>query len=468
MNIYRLGGLSIFNAWSFFKTRYDFLKSNFDRSGQTMFSFKIWNHDVVAMRGDNARKVFFVEKGLGFADGYTLLMGSVPSLENITVGVVGGEVEEAVAFAKRLQIILRRDRLQDAIPLLLSDLCSDMDALGDEGRINPFNVIYNLVFQMTVRMATCKELADDRKSVAKMNDLFNALEGKASPFALLFGLLLAPWFPGATKKHKEEATRELYEMISSYVDARRKADVPNSDAIDMLIADGSDNPTVVGFILSTIFAGINNTGMVCCWMLLHLGTNNKWRSEATTEIQHLIDTYTDAHSSEPIHQRLSTIPIAAWEDEMPVMDLIIRETLRLIQNGTALRRNLVDDLEVGEKHINKGAFMAYNLGDVHLDERIYKEPFKFDPERFCAPREEDKNGELLFLAWGAGRHPCQGMKVAKLEAKVMMALFLARYEFKVVDASGHLCTKLPQPNRNDIHKARPVGEPCYLQFKTID
>lgn len=85
-----------------------------------------------------------------------------------------------------------------------------------------------------------------------MNDLYLALEGKASPSALLLGLLLAPWFPNAAKKHKEDATRELYEMISSYVDARRKADVPNSDAIDVLIADGSDNPTVVGVCVGSV------------------------------------------------------------------------------------------------------------------------------------------------------------------------------------------------------------------------
>jgi len=391
-------------------------------------------------------------------------------LKDIKVGAVVDVAEEEAAFGKRIQMIFRRDRLQDAIPLMLNDLHRDLNTLGDEEKMNPFIVIYDLVFQMMIRMATCKEFADDTKSVAKTNNLFMALESKATPSALLLGLLLTPWFPDAAKKHKEEATRELYEMISSYVDVRRNADVPNSDAIDVLIADGSDNSTVVGFIIGVIFAGAKNTGLICCWMLLHLATNDIWRAKAITEIQHLLNTYTHthAHSSEPIHQRLSTIPITAWEDEMPVIDLIMRETLRLVMNGSALRRNLVDDLQVDGKCINKGVFVAYNLGDVHLDGGIYKEPFMFDPERFCVPREEDKNGELLFLAWGAGRHPCHGMKVAKLQVKLMIALFLARYDFEVVDAAGQPCIKLPQPNRNDIHKAaRPVGEPCYFQFKKV-
>lgn len=35
-----LGGLSIVNAWSFFNRRYDFLRSNFDKTGHELFSFK--------------------------------------------------------------------------------------------------------------------------------------------------------------------------------------------------------------------------------------------------------------------------------------------------------------------------------------------------------------------------------------------------------------------------------------------
>lgn len=42
----------------------------------------IYQHDVVAMRGDNARKLFFVEKGLGFLEGYMLLVGSVSDLRH--------------------------------------------------------------------------------------------------------------------------------------------------------------------------------------------------------------------------------------------------------------------------------------------------------------------------------------------------------------------------------------------------
>jgi hypothetical protein len=40
-DIHELGGLSILTAWPFFKRRSDFLKANFVKTGQKLFSFKV-------------------------------------------------------------------------------------------------------------------------------------------------------------------------------------------------------------------------------------------------------------------------------------------------------------------------------------------------------------------------------------------------------------------------------------------
>lgn len=41
-------------------------------------------------------------------------------------------------------------------------------------------------------------------------------------------------------------------------------------------------------------------------------------------------------------------------------------------------------------------------GLTHLDEKIYKEPLKFDPDRFLPPRSEEDSEAFSFLAWGVG------------------------------------------------------------------
>ncbi len=78
------------------------------------------------------------------------------------------------------------------------------------------------------------------------------------------------------------------------------------------------------------------------------------------------------------------------------------------------------------------------------------------------------------------------MKVAKLEIKVILALFIAGYDFDVVDSSGNFPTEFPKVDYNDIHqvcdpfctihhdklmhcisKARPTGKPVFLKYKRV-
>ena len=54
------------------------------------------------------------------------------------------------------------------------------------------------------------------------------------------------------------------------------------------------------------------------------------------EVNALVNKHTTNSSNEPLHQRLASIHVSAWEEEMPVLDLIIRETLRINLNGLSL------------------------------------------------------------------------------------------------------------------------------------
>ena len=44
--IHQLGGISIFNTWEFFDKRYDFLRLNREKTGQDLFSFKVFHVSV--------------------------------------------------------------------------------------------------------------------------------------------------------------------------------------------------------------------------------------------------------------------------------------------------------------------------------------------------------------------------------------------------------------------------------------
>ena len=93
---------------------------------------------------------------------------------------------------------------------------------------------------MTVRMASCAELAADFKTVDEIQGLYWQLEKSATPTALLL-----PWLPGPAKKRKERVTKALFTKLHDYVELRKNAAVPSSDTIDVLLGQGVSTSEIV-------------------------------------------------------------------------------------------------------------------------------------------------------------------------------------------------------------------------------
>lgn len=121
--------------------------------------------------------------------------------------------------------------------------------------------------------------------------------------------------------------------------------------------------------------------------------------------------------------------------------------------------------------------------DVHYNPEIYSNVRDFDPSRFLPDRAEDKKVSHGFVGWGtfiygllhhqdctdllsgAGRHPCPGMRFAKLENTVVTAFFLAYFdEIRLTDAKGKQVAKVPDCNLNN-HSAQKPDRPILLKYK---
>jgi len=133
-----------------------------------------------------------------------------------------------------------------------------------------------------------------------------------------------------------------------------------------------------------------------------------------------------------------------------VLDAIIRETTRIAQPHTAMRRNLGPELYINNKIIPTGAYVIYPFSDIHLDPEVYPDPWKFDPGR-----KEVTHVPHGYLGWGGGKTICLGTRLAKLELKLVTAMFILGFRHSVVDKIGKPSNPLPLPNWNDILLCRP-------------
>ena len=92
---------------------------------------------------------------------------------------------------------------------------------------------------MTARMASCKDLTNNKADLKKIEGLFMDLQKSATPISLVIS-----WFLSPAKMNGMLATTELFTMLRTYVDNRRTAE-PSNDAIDVLISDGETTQVIV-------------------------------------------------------------------------------------------------------------------------------------------------------------------------------------------------------------------------------
>jgi sterol 14-demethylase len=147
---------------------------------------------------------------------------------------------------------------------------------------------------------------------------------------------------------------------------------------------------------------LSSSIMKACWALLNLAANPNWKERLTKEYRALVANHTNTLSTEPLHKRLASIPLNIWEDELPSVDLLIRETLRFTMIGPALRRNVQKDVPVDGVIIKRGDFVVYSMNEAHMNPDIYSNPTSFDPDRYLEGREEDKKETFSHTGWGAG------------------------------------------------------------------
>jgi sterol 14-demethylase len=136
-------------------------------------------------------------------------------------------------------------------------------------------------------------------------------------------------------------------------------------------------------------------------LITFLGSHPEWRAKAELEIEALLALNPEGKlltPSQSLSSRLATIPLEVWESETPVIDAIIKETTRIAQPHSAMRRNIGPPIYINGKLISTGDYVVYPFSDVHLDPELYTDPWSFNPDR-----KDVKDVPFAYVGWGGGQ-----------------------------------------------------------------
>jgi len=122
-----------------------------------------------------------------------------------------------------------------------------------------------------------------------------------------------------------------------------------------------------------------------------------------------------------------------WTDlqKLEQLEWAWKETLRLMPVATYLPRRALRDVEVLGHRLAAGTFVGALIGPTGRNARYWRDPLKFDPERFSPARAEDKSQPGVYMPFGGGAHACIGMQLAGIEAKLLFHTLLTSCRFEL-------------------------------------
>lgn len=224
-----------------------------------------------------------------------------------------------------------------------------------------------------------------------------------------------------SKKNREFKRRlsDLNKIIFAIIEKRRNEKENRHDLLGMLMAAVDDGPGATGLsnadlrdeVMTMFMAGHETTANGLAWTMHVLADHPEVEAKIREEVARVV-------GDRPLkleHLR-----------ELTYTRMVFEETLRLYPPVWAMPRTALEKTTLRGVEIPKGAIVSVNPFLLHRNPKVFKDPLKFDPERFSPERRKDFD-RYAYIPFGAGPHTCIGSQFALMEAQVILASIYRKY-----------------------------------------
>jgi cytochrome P450 len=155
-------------------------------------------------------------------------------------------------------------------------------------------------------------------------------------------------------------------------------------------------------------AGQETTSNALCWTVALLSQHPAVAAALHDELWSVL------HGEAPSVEQLG---------QLPVLDQVVKESLRLLPPAPLNPRVAAADTELGGHFIPAGTELISSIYHTHRVPDVYSEPQRFLPQRW----EHLDPAPFTYCPFGAGPRLCIGASFALMEIKVVLALLLQRF-----------------------------------------
>ncbi|PRX49891.1 cytochrome P450 [Prauserella shujinwangii] len=371
--------------------------------------FGAFGSPCVSLLGPDACEVALTNRDKAFAngDGWRALIG--PFFDR---GLMLLDFDEHLAHRRLMQQAFTNERLAR----YAAALNPAIDAGLDRWRPGPRFRAYPAAKKLTLDLATSIFMGGaEHTPPAEMDRINRAFIDCVQAATALVRFPV----PGGRWRRGLVGRRRLERFLREYLPARRAGDGDDLFSVLCRIEDEDgtrfSDEDVLNHMIFLLMAAHDTSTITISTMMGYLGQHSEWQERCRTESLAIG----------------TPVPGLAELATLESLDLVMKESMRLVSPVPTMARTTVKDTEVLGYFLPAGTMVAVTPHFSHHLPGYWPDPERFDPGRFAPDRREDKVHRYAWEPFGGGVHKCLGMHFSGVEIKLVLHHLLLRFAWSV-------------------------------------
>jgi cytochrome P450 len=392
-----------------------------------IFSMRLLHSRVVFMLGPEANHFVTVAHPENFHWRESSFGDLIPLLGDGLLTIDEGYHDQARAI---MMPAFHREQIAAATEAMEAEAAAAIAALPVGGVVDVYAWMRNLAMRIAMRALLGLDPDEAGKGAAAAEHFERALGyyGIDYPLRLLRG-------PGSPWRKLLASRKVLDEIVFDEV-ARRRAD-PDSDRRDilslLLAARGEDGEAfsdreVRDQVMTLMFAGHDTSTSTLTFMLHELARHPEVLARLREEQDEVLAGAT------PTPEQL--------ERQLPYLDMVLDEVLRLYPPAWIGPRRAVREFEFGGCTVPHGAYVNYCSWASHRLPEVFPDPEAFIPERFTRERKAALP-RGAYVPFGGGQRICIGKRFGQTEVKLVASMLLQRLDVSALPGRTMTVRQMP-------------------------
>jgi cytochrome P450 len=329
-----------------------------------------------------------------------------------------------------------REQVAASVEAMVAEATPAIECLREGEVVDVYEWMRGLAMRIAMRALLGLDPDEAGKGAAAAEHFERALGFYGTDFHLR--LLRGPGSPWS-KMVRSRAV--LDEIVHAEIAQRRTAaDGSKMDILSLLVGvrdeagEGFTDKEIRDQLMTLMFAGHDTSTSTLTFMMHELARHPDIVARLWAEQDEVLGGRTPG--------------IDELEREMPYLDMVLDEVLRLYPPAWIGPRRAVRDFEFGGHSVSRGAYVNYCSWASHRLPEFFPEPEAFVPERFTRERKAALP-RGAYVPFGGGRRICIGKRFGQIEVKLVATMLLQRLRLDAMPGRTMTVRQMPTLSPRD-------------------